>query len=745
MAPPAHDVAELMSRENVGNIPRDQRSLLEGENSWAVDLKDGPQGLATVPSHVLATLKEAFVRLQDESERRNPEHEETPDLPPAVDDLDRRGGYSPGSTPARSSVVPSSSPERSIAWTPSQAGSRDHDEISDPGLPVDETPASKGLAPLTQPPPARAHATPTPTPGPSSSSSSASEPEDLEVELPQAQENSEAPINRVARQAHLTASPREPSSIVASIAATGNTPPCAQPRVASAPGTSSETSKSSALPADAAQRRPRRMKPISFGQDSPKAAVVDPAPFTRTHSVRTFAEPNIHDSAPLSSVTSAPYNDGGIEGFPPPPPPHNFAKYAPPQNRTTRPLDDENRAVGPPDEIGRLPYDGLEASPPRQTHMGQLYRIQAAVDMRIDEHVEPYGAFSATYPDYATVHYGNLIGFIQACVYLEMVQEKRVIREYLYDDFIRAWSGGYVRYANRAAQNPLSAIEWFNSIRGPILFNRMRVNNDNIATIVNAYPEEVARFRALMNKEERQDETPAPEPEMELELEAEPGNEPEKEQGAEIRGGREARRDAATAENTTSYEAPAPHEKAAVSTSAITAGPSASASAPASASTAFVPGAGERRLWLSAASAETTIAAEATVEIAAPIASADTPTTTSIQATTAAAAAAADAASTTTIAQTLPSPGSRPYSSPRPRACCSPPTGDQAATQVDRCQVYSPAGRTPRTPSLEQPRNPQLKKPADSETAQEVGRGAGAAEGAFPEESVFFIDELDRQ
>ncbi|RFU81628.1 hypothetical protein TARUN_576 [Trichoderma arundinaceum] len=515
---PAHDVTKLMGRRNLSNIPKDQRSLLELEDSWAVELKDGPHGLATVPDHVLKTLKEAFVRLKDEKERQNPVNEEDPDLSPNVNDIAEQNGYSPGSRPARSSIEPPSSPERSMSWSQSQAEPEGHDEMPDPGSPVDEAFTSPRLAPLTQPPLHQVDATPTP-----GYPSNVSELEDLEMEFPQAQENLEAPINRAAAQTHLAASPQELTSMVTSMATTTDTPPCAQPLVPSATYTSSEAPKSSVLPADLIDRRPRRMKPISFSQDSPKAAVpfTGPAPVMRMSSMPGFG-PGVQNTASMRFVIPSSYNESSSA----PPSPHDYAKDTTPRNRIS----------GRIDEISMHGSSG--ASPLRQTPMNQLYHIQAAVDMPIDGNMDPYGAFAATYPDYAMVHSGNWQCFIQACVLLRGLQEDRAIREYLYDDFIRAWSGGFLTYIQSAGpgQTPLPAIEWFNMLRGPILFNRMCVNKDNIDTVLKAYPEEVARITAIIDQERQQEkeqeESPIPEVEMQLEPRHEQG--PEMERGAEI-------------------------------------------------------------------------------------------------------------------------------------------------------------------------------------------------------------------
>ncbi|KKP03594.1 hypothetical protein THAR02_04278 [Trichoderma harzianum] len=535
---PAQDVAKLMGRRSLSNIPKDQRTLLELENPWAVDQRDEPHGLATVPSHVLKTLKEAFIRLKDDNEKENPKGKENPDPPPATNDHDGQNGYSPGSTPARSDSAPPSSPGVPIPWSQSQVKSRaqQDDEMSDAGSPIDETPSSPVPAPLTQPP--LFHGTPSPSP-----SSSDSEPEDLEMELPQAQENREVPINReapinpVVTRMHLTVASQEPASLVTSMVTTTNTPTCAQPRVASTACTSSEDPKSSVLPVDPAHGRSRRMKPIEFSEDSPKVTVrsTNPGPPTRMPSTRVFPEENVPNSASLSSSNSAPYHGGRPQSSPSPPPPtpppHNFpVKHTTPQNRTAgQHTIPQNRTNGQRDGVS-----SRDISPHRQAPMQQLYRIQAAgMNAFISYHAEPYSAFTVTYPDYITVHSGNLLSFIQACVYLEMLQEDRAIREYLYDDFIRAWSSGFLTYVQNAGpgQEPLPAVQWFNMLKGPILFNRMCINSGNIGAVLNAYPEDAARVRAILHASKEASESPISEPQpeqrVEMELEEEPEPEPE--------------------------------------------------------------------------------------------------------------------------------------------------------------------------------------------------------------------------
>lgn len=543
---PTRDITELMGRRSLATIPKDQKSLLEAEGSWAVDMKDGPHGLSTVPGHVLQTLKEAFGRLKDKNDqggqegeegqenqenqenqddkdgqddpedeedrddkddKENPKQTEDAKRPPAVNNGDEQNGTSPGSTPPRSSNVPASSerpvassPERHIAWSASPPRSQIHSKISNPSSPIDEAYESPLPAPLTQPPPPQADDAAAPGP-----SSGISEPDDLEIEVPQAQESHEAPINRVATLIH-TATPQEPTNNLTNTASTTDTPPCAQPRFSSGPHIPIPTPQLSMLSTDPVHHRTRRMKPILFDEDGPNASGTPPirlAPSTRMPSTRAPPEPSLQ-----SSAASTPYDDDMMESLPPIPPPHRSIKDAALQNS----------APGRQDEIDRLPRSNSEASHARQTPIGHLYKIQAAIDVLISKSGDPYSAFTATYPDYATVHSGNLLSFIEACCHLYELSEKRLIREYLHDDFIRAWSG-YLKYALGKGPDHLPAIEWFNNLRGPILFNRMCVNKDNLDTVLGAYPEEVARVKAAMNQSKQTE--PTAELEMELERDVE--------------------------------------------------------------------------------------------------------------------------------------------------------------------------------------------------------------------------------
>ncbi|KAL7927201.1 hypothetical protein ACQKWADRAFT_279829 [Trichoderma austrokoningii] len=536
---PTQHVTELMGRRSLATIPKDQKSLLEAEGSWAVDMEDGPHGLSTVPGHVLQTLKEAFVRLKDQNnqavqegeedqedqdqedqdpkdqeadkeDNEDPKQTEEAKLPLAVNNGDKQNASSPGPTASNKARVSSperpvdsspvdSSPERSISWAATPSRVRDHPEASNPGSPIDEEYNSPLLAPLSQPlpPPADDAADPGP-------SSGISEPDDLEMEIPQAQANHEAPINRVATLMH-TATPQEPTSNLINTASTTDTPPCAQPRVSSGPHIPIPTAQLSLLSTDPTHHRTRRMKPILFDEDGPNASGTPPIrlpPLARMPSTRAPPDPS---SIPLSSAASTPFDDDMMEGLPPMPPPHRFIKDA------TR----LNRAPGRQDEMNRLPHSDAEAS---HTPIGHLYKIQAAVDVVISKSGDPYVAFTTTYPDYATVHSGNLLSFIEACCHLNELQGKRLIREYLFDDFIRAWSG-YLKYALREGPSHLPAIEWFNDLRGPILFNRMCVRGNNLDTVLGAYPEEVARIQAAMNQSRQK--RPADELGMEMEQDVE--------------------------------------------------------------------------------------------------------------------------------------------------------------------------------------------------------------------------------
>ncbi|KAK8043647.1 hypothetical protein PG993_006077 [Apiospora rasikravindrae] len=56
----------------------------------------------------------------------------------------------------------------------------------------------------------------------------------------------------------------------------------------------------------------------------------------------------------------------------------------------------------------------------------------------------PFDQYTNAYPTYR--NHGNIWEFVKACVYIQQLQRKKALATYQYDDFIRAWTEGFVPY-----------------------------------------------------------------------------------------------------------------------------------------------------------------------------------------------------------------------------------------------------------------------------------------------------------
>ncbi|RYP73851.1 hypothetical protein DL770_007705 [Monosporascus sp. CRB-9-2] len=117
----------------------------------------------------------------------------------------------------------------------------------------------------------------------------------------------------------------------------------------------------------------------------------------------------------------------------------------------------------------------------------------------IEEPKGPFIEFSLKYPSYR----GSISDFVKACIYLQMLAEKHRLRPFLFDDFIRAWSEGYLPYVCECdeAEPPvkaMTAIEWFNQIDEPPVFTKQVVMRPDLERIMDFYPEEALSARSVL-------------------------------------------------------------------------------------------------------------------------------------------------------------------------------------------------------------------------------------------------------
>ncbi|KAG5940813.1 hypothetical protein E4U59_002211 [Claviceps monticola] len=160
-------------------------------------------------------------------------------------------------------------------------------------------------------------------------------------------------------------------------------------------------------------------------------------------------------------------------------------------------------------------------SPPQQIHDAAPIRRSSAKNLPAvePEHSPPpkdmYSLFTSTYLSYTTTHAGTLKNFIKALLCLEYLQSERGLHEFLYDDFIRAFSSAYLQYVRNAGpgQEALPAVEWFNLRGGQPEFSRMIITKGSVNAALEEFPEEVALARQYIHGGGPQQETrPSREP-----------------------------------------------------------------------------------------------------------------------------------------------------------------------------------------------------------------------------------------
>lgn len=100
------------------------------------------------------------------------------------------------------------------------------------------------------------------------------------------------------------------------------------------------------------------------------------------------------------------------------------------------------------------------------------------------EHAKPYDVYTTQYPEYQ----GSVWDFMRACVCLNYMQQRDMLREFLYDDFIRAFQEEYPYYVVESGGN-LPAQQWFNRLRGPVVYHDMVITRDTLQQVFRAYPE----------------------------------------------------------------------------------------------------------------------------------------------------------------------------------------------------------------------------------------------------------------
>ena len=110
----------------------------------------------------------------------------------------------------------------------------------------------------------------------------------------------------------------------------------------------------------------------------------------------------------------------------------------------------------------------------------------------------PFTAFTVAYPDYQ----GSVNDFLRGTLCLLQLQKDKALPEFLYDDFIRVFSGDYFDYISTTDQKQpaLPAIHWYNENVSRPLFVKGILTKDNIRDVPHQYSEKMRVIQQNLTK-----------------------------------------------------------------------------------------------------------------------------------------------------------------------------------------------------------------------------------------------------
>lgn len=109
---------------------------------------------------------------------------------------------------------------------------------------------------------------------------------------------------------------------------------------------------------------------------------------------------------------------------------------------------------------------------------------------------DPYNMFCSEYTDYDA----SLKVFLRAIISVEELREQMMLHEYLYDDYVRVFSGPYLDYIRSLddgnGTKPLTTLQWYNkNVKGRPLYNLGHLTEAKVKDALRYYPDEVLKIR----------------------------------------------------------------------------------------------------------------------------------------------------------------------------------------------------------------------------------------------------------
>ena len=320
-------------------------------------------------------------------------------------------------------------------------------------------------------------------------------PEDeLELEVPAALEANIAPVNKVAQPVFPAVTATPPSAQVV---------PCTYEPLQFSPSPEREDSTKKQVKRSSYKKlkelySPKAATATSLGQrmarmGPPKPVIANTQDSSSTSNASSSIIPATSLDPPKASLNpspeSSPNRPASSLGSP------VSRQHTEPQfnmNTSENPKSTEPRQDSPVHVPPQSPK--IASSPP--SPVGAAAPGREPTPQPVKQPEAPFIEFTLRYPGYT----GSLKDFVTACTYLKSLVGKRRLRPFLFDDFIRAWSEGYLPYvgdcdSSDPPSKALTAIEWFNQLDGAPIFTKQVMTTTELERVFEFYPAEVVTAR----------------------------------------------------------------------------------------------------------------------------------------------------------------------------------------------------------------------------------------------------------
>ena len=119
----------------------------------------------------------------------------------------------------------------------------------------------------------------------------------------------------------------------------------------------------------------------------------------------------------------------------------------------------------------------------------------------------PFTAFKVAYPEFT----GSLGDFIRGVMVIMKLQKDSALPQFLYDDFIRVFSGEYLDYIKTLDENQqaIPALKWYNENVSQPLYTKRVLTKSNVKGVLERYPDKVRIIQQKAAGANRRASTPA--------------------------------------------------------------------------------------------------------------------------------------------------------------------------------------------------------------------------------------------